>query len=699
MPKSNAVTVPFARDAVLDSDIRCQRVELKSIDDLTVRSLFSGFDTLRAITFSASAGFVDRIIGLFEYSEIIIGAEFLVRRNACLHDAMYQALAASDLSREIPGKYANIGDRMRSGSLLLKASNICLDHRKLYILSSRDGRTRVITASANMSGRAWSGEHLEFYMYDDTRGAYDYWLAAFDAAWSMSGDVPYQVAGAGDGGLLDGNVVIRKSIEVNNMLVVPAQEEAVTKEMIQYVVRHEDLADEYAGIFRDVIPRGKSALKGGLIRILPAGMEKARKAQAMLQERRKVELAMVDRDYPRMQFVYDREDPAMSLNDKPVGLNPDEAGVRRDIDTLMTVFGHFDDGGEFIGNLAGLRENHYKFLIYMLMAPHVARLRCAAYFNGITETSLPLFAVLTSRQPNTGKTFMADAILRLMTGLDISGAKGEGKGVSELIRDVQISVKCTPYLFDEVSSQSFSKSIKKEVKNADFCERGVREQQPVIVFTSNEMADPDDVVRKRSIHLLFDAALRSDVDQNAFRNQGNRLKKRFTGAFYREFTRRIVPWVAETLEYMNSDGDRPDTWYPDVVAASSRVFLEILADFGYDAPAYMRRLTWNDDYFAVRKAAENTISEIQEQYEANPDIFTFGSRSVSVNLGSDPGKQKLMKSWYNTLPPEVKADCYSSVQTGSVLTMDLRELERLGFRRKGLRFRGFPFPWRRGRRA
>ena len=83
------------------------------------------------------------------------------------------------------------------------------------------------------------------------------------------------------------------------------------------------------------------------------------------------------------------------------------------------------------------------------------------------------------------------------------------------------------------------------------------------------------------------------------------------------------------------------------------MFLEILADFGYDAPAYMRRLTWNDDYFAVRKAAENTISEIQEQYEANPDIFTFGSRSVSVNLGSDPGKQKLMKSWYNTLPPEV----------------------------------------------
>ena len=286
----------------------------------------------------------------------------------------------------------------------------------------------------------------------------------------------------------------------------------------------------------------------------------------------------------------------------------------------------------------------------MLMSPHIAKLRCAAYFNGITETSLPLFAVLTSRQPNTGKTFMAEAILRLMTGVSVTVAKGEGEGVSKLIREVQAGVKCTPYLFDEVSSASFGKSIKKEVKNADSCERNVREQQPVVVFTSNEMSDPDDVVRKRSIHLLFDAALRSDVDQNAFRNQGNRLKQRFTGAFYREFTRRVLPWVSRTLDYMNSDEDRPDTWYPDVVEASSRVFLEILADYGYDAPGYMRVLSWNDDYFAVRKAAENTVAEIQAMYGDNPDIFVIANNRITVNLGTDSGGQKLMKSWYNTLP-------------------------------------------------
>ena len=690
MSETKTILAPFTNDAVLDNPIRCQRVKLLSIDDMTVRDLFSGFDRLRAITFSASADFIDRIIGLFEYSEIILGAEFLVRRDAVLHDAMYQAFATADLTLEIPEKFPNIGDRMRTGALVLKAANVCLDHRKVYILSADDGRTRVVTASANMSGKAWNGDHLELYAYDESCSSYDHYVRMFDAAWSTSGDVPYPVAEVKDDDLIDGNVVIKKSIELNDMLVVPAQEEAVTKEMVQYVVRHENLTDEYVGIFKDVIPRGKAALKGGVIRILPGGMAKARKAQAMIRERRKVELVAVDKDYPKMGFVYDPENPVMSMDDRVVDLHPDAAGVRNDLDTLMTVFRHFDDDGEFIGNLSGLRENHYKFLIYMLMSPHIARLRCTAYFNGITETSLPLFAVLTSRQPNTGKTFMAEAILRLMTGVSATVAKGEGEGVSKLIREVQANVKCVPYLFDEVSSPSFGKSIKKEVKNADSCERNLREQQPVVVFTSNEMSDPDDVVRKRSIHLLFDAALRSDVDQNAFRNQGNRLKKRFTGAFYREFTRRILPWVARTLDYMDSDEERLDTWYPDVVEASSRVFLEILADYGYEAPDYMRVLSWNDDYFAVRKAAENTVSEIQDLYAANPDIFTIANGRVTVNLGTDSGNQKLMKSWFNTLPPEVRAKCRSSMQTGSELSMDLRELERLGFRHRR-RFRGLAF--------
>lgn len=380
----------------------------------------------------------------------------------------------------------------------------------------------------------------------------------------------------------------------------------------------------------------------------------------------------------------------MSIDGKAVDLRPEESDVRADIENLLAIFHNFDDGGDFIGNLAGLRRNHYKFLIYMLMSPHIAKLRHVACLNDISVTSLPLFVILTSRQPNTGKTFMVRAVLSLMTGKALDGEKGEGEGVTKRIRGVQEIVRRTPYLFDEVSAKSFSTSIKKEVKNADFCELHNRDRQPVIVLTSNEMADPDDVVRKRSVHLLFDAALRSDVDQNALGSMGNRLRKKFAGAFYREFTRRALPRISDMIDYMYSGEDKPDDWYPDVVALSSEIFLEILSDYGYDIPEYMTRLKWNEDYFAPRKACEDTVREIQALYSSNPGIFRVDGNQISVNLGSDSGKQKLMKSWYNTLPPEVNADCYTSMQAGSVLTMDLKELERLGFRRRR-RFRSLAF--------
>ena len=68
------------------------------------------------------------------------------------------------------------------GDLNLRTSNYILDHRKIYLLKSDDGRTRVIKASANMSGRAWNGEHIEHYEYDDTPFCYEEYEKDFETA-------------------------------------------------------------------------------------------------------------------------------------------------------------------------------------------------------------------------------------------------------------------------------------------------------------------------------------------------------------------------------------------------------------------------------------------------------------------------------------------------------------------------------------
>ncbi len=67
---------------------------------------------------------------------------------------------------------------------------------------------------------------------------------------------------------------------------------------------------------------------------------------------------------------------------------------------------------------------------------------------------------------------MVHAVLDLMTGKVLEGDKGEGEGVSERIRGVQTLVRCTPYLFDEVSAKSFSTSIVKPLER-----RNIRRRQ------------------------------------------------------------------------------------------------------------------------------------------------------------------------------------------------------------------------------
>ena len=694
MPGSNVIMMPVAHgdDPELDSEISVTQIQFSGRFNSTARKLFYGFDTLRVITFSASAGFVDKIVGMFEYAEIILGAEFLARRNKGLHDAAAQAIAAGSLTLVggIPQRYKNIGDMMRSGSLEVRISDTVLDHRKIYILSAKDGRTRVITGSANMSGAAWCGEHYEEYRCDDTREGYDDAIRRFNAAWPRCGILPLQVEKVDEDDIMKGNVVVDKNIQLNNGLLMPAHDDCITRDVVEYVIRQDELADEIADAIKPV-----AKMKDGMCRITAKSMQKAAQNLQTARVRREVKLSVSEKPYPKMEFTYDGYDSEMKMDGEAVSLDPAESDVRADIDNLFAIFRHFDDGSEFVGNLDGLRKNHYRFLIYMLISPHIAKLRCAAYMNGIDPTKyLPLFVVLTSRQPNTGKTFMAQAVLSLMTGCTIGGDKGEGEGVTDRLREAQSYVKCTPYLFDEVSSKSFAMSFKNMLKNSDMCEKFCREQQPVIVLTSNEMADPDDVVRKRAVHLLYDAALSSDVDQNAFGNQGSRLKRQFTGALYREFTRRVLPEVSNMLDNIYSK-DMPDGWYPDVVDLSSRIFLEILHDYNYNVPEYMARLGWHADYDSAWKTSENTISELQKLYALHPELFQFDGDKVEVSLGFDKRKLKLMDSWYNTLPPEVEAETSTGRDSGAVLTMSLSGLKRFGFQCNGLRHHVLSFLKRR----
>ena len=134
--------------------------------------LFSGYQTLRAITYSSGIGFISRLIKKFEDAEIIFGCEQVMSYS--LNEIM--AFQTKVLERIQTGKNKQaLIDRISDGTLRMRVTRTKLSHEKIYLLSSEDGRKRVVMGSANMSYQAFSGIQRENIAYLDGDEAYDWY--------------------------------------------------------------------------------------------------------------------------------------------------------------------------------------------------------------------------------------------------------------------------------------------------------------------------------------------------------------------------------------------------------------------------------------------------------------------------------------------------------------------------------------------
>lgn len=177
------------------------------------------------------------------------------------------------------------------------------------------------------------------------------------------------------------------------------------------------------------------------------------------------------------------------------------------------------------------------------------------------------------------------------------------------------------------------------------------------------------------VFLRFDGALPSTIDKSAYKGLGDAIIRRLGTGLYREYTRRMLDEVKELLDYMIYSKDRSDSWYPDLMAISSKTIISILEDYGYNIPTYMKRLTWNDDYADnAHFIAADTFNDIHEFYLKNKKAFTLTKDSIIIELGNDAASKKTLTSWVNTLPPEVQTKSISTRDCNK-MTMNRREFE------------------------
>ena len=160
------------------------KLNYESCESLTWQELFFGYNNLCAITYSSGIGFVCELLDRFEQAEIIFGCEDVM-------DYSMQSVMAYQcklIERMRNKAYKKLAERVENGTLHLFVARDILSHEKIYLLSAKDGRKRVIMGSANMSAAAFEGRQRENICYMDGDEAFDWYMECYQTLKEKSTD-------------------------------------------------------------------------------------------------------------------------------------------------------------------------------------------------------------------------------------------------------------------------------------------------------------------------------------------------------------------------------------------------------------------------------------------------------------------------------------------------------------------------------
>ena len=155
-------------------------------------TLFEGFESLRVLTYSASAGAIVKVLDDFSFRrfECVFGSEATLGNMVKV--LAFQKVAAEGTRAAIMGlkdeRHHRILEKVAARQATFRVLRGSVAHAKLFLLAGGD-RTRVIVGSANLSERAFAGQQPEtLVVFDDDEPAWQHYSRMFDAIRDSGSD-------------------------------------------------------------------------------------------------------------------------------------------------------------------------------------------------------------------------------------------------------------------------------------------------------------------------------------------------------------------------------------------------------------------------------------------------------------------------------------------------------------------------------
>lgn len=603
------------------------RLAYQTAEPMTWQELFTGYHTLRAITFSSGIQFVYNLLDLFVDAEILFGCESVMSYS--MQEIMAYQNQLLDRMRQAAGSARQkLLDRIDDGSVRFYVAHDQLSHEKIYLLEAEDGRKRVVMGSANLSYNAFGGIQRENICCIDGAEAYDWYMSQYEELKENSTDeISHKALTTAD--LVENldALPISETVKVKKALVIEPTT-ANTEEDVQFVLDVHRVAKE---LLPSMPKRDKKADK---ILLAPDVITRIR--------RQRIEEAIQQKEqrsaYP--QLVIDAERQMATLNGEAMDLSPNPEEVAMDVELFLK---YMEGYSKFHGDIVGMQKRYFEFANWFFCSPFMATMRDMAARYDQNKLPYPVFGLVYG-QSKAGKTSFLETLLKMMIGQKPKIAAPDFTRSS--IENLKRTVQGAPLIVDDLTQTRFTQHAIETIKNDDF---GVGEhmtQYPAVVISANEdvKAVAPEVIRRTVICRVEAGLTNTEVMKS---NVVRIVQQKIGTAFYREFLRQMLDILPELLDAMK-DEDAESA--PDILAYSSQVIVRIMKAHCDTLPEYIRELSL-DDYFGEHVTGKHAKEYIVGAWKTTPKAFVVQSRTneLRYNAGQTYEADRLMKELPETL--------------------------------------------------
>ena len=476
----------------LDDGVGLRVVRANFVDERKFDwDLFNGYQELRVLTYSASANAIIRMLDdySFETFECVFGYEGPLREIKNI--LAFQKVVVGDMRAAIMGlkdeRHIRILEKVHAGQAHFRVLRKSIAHAKLYLLSNREGQTRVIIGSANLSEQAFSGTQSEtLVIFDDDNAAWEHYSRMYDGIRNLASDEI----------LLPEDRITNAEIEVSD---TPIMSDASGTVVIETASAAESQVSAPVQIER--IERVAAVLGPRLSAAAPP-VRRGRQTitPEIKREISRIQLVKSAEQADSRYLSIDRTNRSAMLSGKPFPLEWEDEPVGTDAEILLDYFRSYE--GAFEGDVAGLQRDYFTLMSWLYFSPFLCDLRSLALLQDSDVIRYPSFAIVFGKS-NCGKTSLVDTLMTSMFGLPNTIEKRSF--TTAQLRGLQHSFMRFPVIFDDVGRRAFNSHGREMIK--DELQPAVAEYPGFVLSMNAEpQSFPDEVV-KRSMMIYTTTAL------------------------------------------------------------------------------------------------------------------------------------------------------------------------------------------------